>query len=386
MKKLLLFVVVLVAGGFVLQYFVQHPNLNQSYRLNTAGMYDRVRDRVTGAQTPIIDDMLPGNGELTFEIPTVHHGRHQAVTTAECHMPAIRMVTTETNARIYHWTDETGLNHFSDRPPPGVSAAAYNPALPARAQYFQLNIDHVGMRQVPFIRDQLDVSVRKTFQILSELLGHERLRQVDLNLRIFAEHEDYREYARSQGAFRSADAGGYYSHRHNEAVTFQYPDDRTTLEVARHEAVHVIVAGLMGVNTPLWLNEGLAVYFEKLHVAGQYAEITTNHDMINLARHAVSNGYPQQLMSYLRLDRDTWYGEAATVHYALGYSLVHFLMESADGRRALSALIRYKADNYCDSVDQARRLSYAYPGGASALQLDFFRWIRDPAPKASHHY
>jgi len=37
-------------------------------------------------------------------------------------------------------------------------------------------------------------------------------------------------------------------------------------------------------------------------------------------------------------------------------------------------------------VDQTRRLSQAYPGGINALQRDFYAWIKDPAPKASHRY
>ncbi len=383
MKRIFLIVIVLIAGGFVLRYFVQHPNLNHGYRFNSTEM----SEAAARSQRPAGDGLMLHAGEALARVhASLHHGQRDTVSAAECRRQQTRAVALASASRVYRWTDQSGQSHFSDRPPAGVSAAVYAPALPETSKYFDLKVGHSGARQVPFIRDQLDVSARWAFKVLADLLGPERLRPVDLNVRIFAERDDYRDYALSQGAFRSAGAGGYYSHQYNEAVTFQYADDRQTLKVARHETVHALVAGLLGPNAPLWLNEGLAVYLETLHVAGQYAQISPNQDMLEAARHAVSHGYPEQLTAFLRMGNDAWYGDAKGFHYALAYSLVRFLLESDDGRQALAALMRYKADNYCDSVDQIRRLSQTYPGGTTALQRDFHDWIRDPEPKAPHRY
>ena len=220
---------------------------------------------------------------------------------------------------ICRWTDARGSSSFGDRLPAGFDAKLYNAQIPAQKEYFRLSIDLLGQRQVPWLKAQLQTNTTRIFQILSGLLGEERLRQVELNVRVFEHKADYRNYAQSKGSARSADAGGFYTTLGNEAVTFQYPDDEQPLEVLRHEAVHVIVAGMLGVNTPLWLNEGLAVYFETLQTGGQYGNVMVNEHYLALARQSIDKGYPRQFTDLLTLTAENWYEKNQSTHYALGW-------------------------------------------------------------------
>src|SRR5690606_31664646 len=149
--------------------------------------------------------------------------------------------------------------------------------------------------------------------------------------KLFEDQNDYRAFADGTAGSRSAAAGGFYSLLDNQVATFQYPDDRRTLGVLRHEAVHVMVGGMLGPTAPLWLNEGLAEYFEQMETGGQFAHVLPNETWLEIARHAVSSGYPRRLADLLAMDGDTWYGSSQQTHYALGWGLVYFLMDSAQG-------------------------------------------------------
>ena len=395
MKQLiaLSFFVLFSAWAIGFKYFMDHPNLQQAlaFRDFVISLSDH-RGLSLEAQQEIIAlrpvFQEPVKIQQTFAQAAVLRTpeSHPSMTEKSCAAVPSRAVSQGSKAPVYRWTDASGSSSFSDRPPSGMDAKLYTSQIPAQKEYFLLDINLVGQRQLPWLKAQLQSNTTRIFQVLSGLLGEERLRQVELNVRIFEQQADYRRYALSKGSARSAEAGGFYSTRGNEAVTFQYPEDKQTLEVLRHEAVHVIVAGMLGVNTPLWLNEGLAVYFESLQIGGQYGNVSVNEHNLALARRAIANGYPLRLMDLLTLDGESWYDSNQATHYALGWSLVYFLMESSQGRRAMAALLQEKADNYCAQVDQKAWLARSYPGGTASLQRDFYHWVRNTGAKALHRY
>lgn len=101
------------------------------------------------------------------------------------------------------------------------------------------------------------------YEILADMVGQARLKQVDLNVVIFPDWNSYLEYATAVSGQEMVNSGGFYTNASNEAVTYSYADDEQTLAVTRHEAAHVILNGMLAAG-PLWLHEGLAEYFELL--------------------------------------------------------------------------------------------------------------------------
>lgn len=301
-----------------------------------------------------------------------------------CLAPPTSLITSAPSVISYQWT-ENGRAHFGDSPPSHVDATAMNFKHPTAVEYFQLKIDYDGHQPIPFLQNKLTANTNAIYEVLSTMLSKDKLRQVELNIRIFESRNDYQHYARSVSGERIANAGGFYSPRTNEAVTFKQSSDEETLAVSRHEAVHVIVNGLMG-RTPTWLNEGLAEYFEQIKVSGQFSQVEVNQAWLRLAREAINNGYPQSLTDYLNVEGNDWYENSQHVHYALAWSLTYFLMSSDNGRQIISTFMQTLADNYCMSVNSSALLSHSYPGGINQLENDFFSWIRGTRVKPNHRY
>ncbi len=302
-----------------------------------------------------------------------------------CNMAPIREVTETRSNQIYQWRDENGQLHFSDTPPPGLVAEIFDARQGNTIEYFQLNIDFRGTNTLPFFRNQIQAQATSMYKILADMLGQSRLKQVELNVVIFPDWNSYLEYATVAVGPEMVNSGGFYTNATNEAVTYSYADDEQTLAVTRHEAAHVILNGMLAAG-PLWLHEGLAKYFEMLSMRQQYSQVSPNLDWLALATSSIDTGYPASLADFLDLSPQEWRGEAQAVHYALGWSLVYFMLDNNDGKRALIALMQKLADDYCTPTNSTVQLNLSYPGGIPALQEDFYAWLDDEADKRNHTY
>ena len=290
-----------------------------------------------------------------------------------CERPPTKPLTKVARTPIHRWTDAAGKTHFSDKRPAGVVATIYHPDIRTQKQFFDFTITYEGTRPVPFLKDRLRAQVTKIYEVLAMLVGDRRLRQVELHLRLFERVEDYAAYAETISK-KQADAGGFYSLEGNEAVTYQHPSDASTQATARHEAMHVISAGLFG-GIPIWLNEGLAEYFEELTVEGQRAIIAPQYRWLEMAAQAMDRAYPTELRDYMNLGASEWYDTNRDIHYALAWSMVHFLMSSTSGRGAIAGYLQNLADHYCEPPDRFAWLERDYVNGYDGFARDFKAWL-----------
>jgi len=302
-----------------------------------------------------------------------------------CNMAPIREVTETRSNQIYQWRDENGQLHFSDTAPVGLETETFNARQGNTLEYFQLDIDFKGVNTVPYFRNQIQAQATSMYEILADIVGQARLKQVDLNVVIFPDWNSYLEYATAVVGVEMVNSGGFYTNATNEAVTYNYGDDEQTLAVTRHEAAHVILNGMLAAG-PLWLHEGLAEYFELLSMRQQYSQVSPNLEWLELARSSIARGYPTTLADFLEVPPEEWRGEVQAVHYALGWSLVYFMLDNNDGKRALTALMQKLADDYCTPTNSTVQLNLSYPGGIPALQEDFYAWLNDEADKRAHTY
>jgi hypothetical protein len=312
------------------------------------------------------------------EVDVAEFGNERA-----CFAPPTKQVETRPATQVHRWVDESGKVHFSDKAPVNAQTALYEPKGQSRRQFFELAIHYEGERSVPFLKDRMRAQVPRTYELLAPLIGDSRLRQVQLNVRLFKSHRQYQAYAAGFSA-RLATSGGFYSLKNNEAVTYQHPDDAVTLAVVRHESMHVIVAGLLG-DVPPWLNEGLAEYFEELEMQGTQATVRPQAQWLQIAAQSIAHGYPRRLDYYLSLKARAWYNNQREVHYALGWALVYFLMDSDHGRAALANYLQELADHYCESIDPSAWIDRGYAGGVAELESRFKNWLI-VADKAPHRY
>ncbi len=309
----------------------------------------------------------------------------QALPDFTCNMAPVREVTEVRPNRIYQRRDDEGNLHFSDVAPANVEASVFNSREPARLEYFRLEIDFMGGEYLPFFKNQIEAQAGSMYEILSEILGRERLKQVDLMVLIFPDRSAYQAYASARVGPALVASGGFYSNETNEAVTYQYEDSEQTLAVTRHEAAHVMLNGMLAA-APLWLHEGMAEYFERLSMRQQYAEIRPQNEWLIMARESVLNGYPLSLEEFLITQLEQWRAQQQAESYALSWSLIYFLLDNNSGRRALAALLQKTADDYCVATDGIEVLNQSYPGGLMGLQNDFYSWLGDDRVKRPHTY
>ena len=304
---------------------------------------------------------------------------------ASCSVPPTEAVTTSVEQSIYRWTDASGKIHFSDKKPASSAAEIYNAEQPAELDYFDLTINYRGQNIVPFLHDQLNAQATSIYKIMSDFVGSDKLRHVKLDIVMFPDAESFHQYAAVSTGNNNPNTGGYYSTLTNEAVTYTYPDDARTMEVARHESTHVIAMGIMG-KMPLWLNEGLAEYFSKLGVRSQFSQVGVHKEWLQLARATVESGYPNRFAEFLKLEPDGWRNANEANHYALAWSLVYYMLGTAQGKQALGKMMRQMAEQYCQPLDSAEALARSYPGGLNALEKELRAWLADDAVKAPHTY
>jgi hypothetical protein len=322
---------------------------------------------------------------LSTAVERPQPAKHGQLGGQACALPTTGALTTSSTPDIYRWTDAQGQLHFGDKPAAANHAEAYTPPQSERVEYFNLAIEYRGEISAPYFRNQLTTQVNGIYQILSGLLGQQRLRKVDLNIALYPDRESYLHYADQTAGHSMSNTGGFYSSKLNEAVTYIYPSPHHTLEVAKHESTHVIAAGVLGV-TPLWLNEGMAEYFSLLGITGLYKEITPHSTWLDLARQSVASGYPHNLAALLSLDSTSWHNANEANHYAVSWALVYFLMSSKEGKASVANLLHQLADHYCQPIDSVALLNGSYSGGMAQLQEDFYEWLGDADRTKAHYY
>ena len=155
----------------------------------------------------------------------------------------------------------------------------------------------------------------------------------------------------------------------------QQPYDQHTRAIARHEATHVINAGLFG-RSPIWFNEGIAEYFGDY----TYAQLKNNLTPAKryYLRHLNSLMQRNQLNSlqeYLQLTNEEWrLGDQKTM-YGMAWSVIYLLQNHQEGELFMSALMAEMAENPCSEINATGFWQQHYPGGLTAFERRWEAWL-----------
>ncbi len=163
-------------------------------------------------------------------------------------------------------------------------------------------------------------------------------------------------------------AGGFYISRLNEASVYTGRNDQRMYAVSRHEAIHAIVNGAFG-RIPVWLNEGLAEYFEQLRLQhGMFRIVELNPGYLNL----IARTGDVNLGHYFNLTVRRWYSESQKqFNYALGWSVVYFLMSSKRDTQFLRYMLDHLAYHYCKAFSDIDYINKNYPGGLKQFERNW---------------
>jgi len=246
--------------------------------------------------------------------------------------------------------------------------------------FFSLNLDKRHTRLPPFASDRMKRDVNQIYKILTNNVGVSQINHITLNLKLFDDKSAFNTY-KKKVAPSMGTAGGFYISRLNEASVYTGNDDQRMYDVTRHEATHAIAAGAFG-RTPTWLNEGLAEYFEDLTFKNGMTRIV-KPDKSHLK--LLSKTSLPGLKNHFSMSSEQWYSEPGqTRNYALGWSLVYFLMSSEQDKQFLRYMLDHLAYNYCKPFSDITYISKHYPGGLSGFEGNWKKWLGNS--KQEHRY
>lgn len=154
---------------------------------------------------------------------------------------------------------------------------------------------------------------------------------------IFDSQKAFTEYANSINVQPRKDTLGFFitgRGGRSQIVTFKRrTSEFHTLSTLYHEATHQFFRMWLGPgnNPPLWVNEGLAVYFENSRWrAGKLRTGIVPKARLALLQRRLRTGRHVRLADLIKRGRDRYDG----LCYAEGWSLVHFFVRANGGRHA----------------------------------------------------
>ena len=301
-------------------------------------------------------------------------GRHPRPATAGCYKPPTQDIREVSSSGIYRWTDERGQVHFSDRPQ--QQAQDLSGQYRARLQGVKVSFDYPGWPGDAALEADIRAEASLLYRILTSLIPQQAWRQINLNITLFQREQDYEDFKRTRGA--NANWGAFYSSYHNQMFMVRYPRTQQVLHTARHEMTHAMLAGMLG-TVPVWLNEGLAQYFEGVDWQMSSASIRLNvRELHWLQQHQTT---PAMVFD---LTPVTFNDSNQERNYRQSSVLVYFLMSHDEGRGWLRRILSHYVQNPCDPFDSRGFLS-RYPGGRAGFERHYRQWLEDARPQP-HYY
>ena len=191
----------------------------------------------------------------------------------------------------------------------------------------------------------------------------------DTRVNIFSNYGAYLIYQKEQTRETHHNSAGFYSRKNKEVVVCKDKHESRFLSVCYHELSHFFINVYFN-SVPIWLNEGLAVYFGhsktgktvKHQVSKVY--IVRVKTMIDLR--------DMDLKDFVGWDSRKFYKKSFSQEgygYALGYSIVQYLMQKDE-----DLVIRILREiNSGKKAEEA--IAAVYDGGFSKFESDFVSYI-----------
>ena len=281
---------------------------------------------------------------------------------------------------LYRWQDTEGRWHFSDRAP------AQQNAEDVAARYQQPDAPDIRIETRDYVlptrlQQRLEVTVTRVFSIYRHTLAVNMPTDMPFEILLYGDANAFRQYQR-QVAPRLENPAGFFNGMNGRITALALDDHDALLRLITHECSHAIAARQAGY-MPIWLNEGLAEYFSQLQIYGLTAEIPVAAHWLQQLRGAPPA--PGALRHNVDARHEVWQAQAARGgNYAISWSLVWFLMDTAEGRQLLRYLLARVANDPRPLTDSSAFIDDHWPGGFAALELAWQQWL--PRAAGRHRY
>jgi hypothetical protein len=147
---------------------------------------------------------------------------------------------------------------------------------------------------------------------------------------VFSGESSYHRYIRRAWSGDGESTAGMYNPDLGQLLVWNVPDRRMLFETVRHEGFHQYLDQVVE-DAPIWLNEGLAVYFENAAFRrGPSREIVLHPEHIETLTDGGVELLPVEAL--LELSPPEFYAEPER-NYAEAWALVHYLLNSTRANR-----------------------------------------------------
>jgi hypothetical protein len=195
---------------------------------------------------------------------------------------------------------------------------------------------------------------------------------------VFDNLEEFRAYAGPVTGMIHAGLLGYCHLKTDEddntfyeLVTYEHPGMWRTLA---HEGFHQFLGYELGEQVPMWLNEGMAQYFETSDVVnGRLRPGLISTAKLRAAQYLVRSGRAPALAELIQMNRATFYANAR-VTYPTSWALVYYLL-NRDGANFRSSNFRRYLQDLKMQRDDIASFQRRFGRDSAQWQRDFERYI-----------
>lgn len=217
---------------------------------------------------------------------------------------------------------------------PGASAQRLRSL---NTKHYTIHTD-LPSREIKPLAKHMDLVFQGYSQRFASLVRGRAKRQ---NLYLVTTREQYVRTMAEFGIDGSYSGGIFFVNpKGNGLATWVYDkplDD--TLQTLQHEGFHQFAYEYFGPDLPLWLNEGMAVYFEQAKVVrGQVRSGIAEPTRVAIIRQALEKDQIMPMPDLLGITSAQWHANMSSgsplghLQYVQSWSVVHFLVHAQDGR------------------------------------------------------
>lgn len=200
--------------------------------------------------------------------------------------------------------------------------------------------------------------------------------------------EDYVRFMATHNIDASNSGGMFFvTHSAQGLATWAESGSRQkTYKVLQHEGFHQFAWNYLGPSVPVWVNEGLAQYFEDaVIVNGRMTIGLVGHSRVERVRQAIDNRDLLALPTLMQVGTRQWSAtlqhdpDRSALLYAQSWSVVYYLIHGDGGRHQGAFLDYLKLLNRGNRTDQAELLSFG-TAGLAGVERDWLRHAADQRP------
>jgi hypothetical protein len=209
-----------------------------------------------------------------------------------------------------------------------------------------------------------------------------------MSLYLFQTEQQYDRFLQEHDIDATHSGGMFFvTHKLRGLATWaEAGNRRRTFEVLQHEGFHQFAWHTFGPDLPVWLNEGLAQYFESAVIRdGKMSLGMVRRPRIEKVRAAIREGDALPLDQLMAITGEQWSEQLrddpghAGLHYAQSWSIVFYLIHGDGGKHKQQLTDYLKRLSQGDTHADAQLMAFGR-NGMRALEQDWRRYALRQQP------